>query len=115
MLLVKPVGKGKKRWQIPQIEVSAGENFEEAAHRQALEETGIDADDLNYLGFVDYPKRRLHCFIGHARGGAPQVMRLEIQDAQFFTIEETQQLLDKRSQQLVNGLSSMMGMLKHSA
>jgi ADP-ribose pyrophosphatase YjhB (NUDIX family) len=109
VLLVQPVGNGKKRWQMPQVEADAGEDFEEAAHRQALEETGIDADEVHLLGFVDYPNRRLFCFFGKALSShKPETLHLEIQDARFFPLDEARQLLDKRQKQLLGALESTL-------
>ncbi|MGH7192111.1 MAG: hypothetical protein ACREJM_01100, partial [Candidatus Saccharimonadales bacterium] len=72
-------------------------------------QTGVDVKELGYLGSVDYPKRRLHCFIGIDNQTAhPHKLRLKVKEARFFSISEAAAHLDKRQQQLLGSLMSML-------
>lgn len=115
VLLVHPTGKSK-RWQIPQIAVDADEDLAEAAAQQVRDETGVHAKGLDYLGSVDYAKRKLHCFYGEAKAGdQPQRHHLEINAARFVDLEDAGQILDKRQQQLLRALKSMLMLLREIA
>lgn len=106
VLLVQPVGKGRKKWSIPQVEVDADEDMAEAARAEVADETGVRARSVDYLGFVDYPKYRLHCFFGKAPNNATaQRHHLEVRDAQFIPLAEAMPLVDKRQQKLLSALS----------
>src|SRR5688572_26821176 len=60
VLLVHPSGNYNKRspFSIPKGLPDRGEDVEQAARRETLEETGVAAGPLSPLGTVDYSKSR---------------------------------------------------------
>jgi ADP-ribose pyrophosphatase YjhB (NUDIX family) len=109
VLLVQPIGKGRRKWAIPQVEVGAKEDMAEAARSEVHDETGVKAKSVDYLGFVDYPKYRLHCFFGQSAASAdPHRKHLEVRDAKFIPLEEALELVDKRQQKLLNALRTSL-------
>jgi ADP-ribose pyrophosphatase YjhB (NUDIX family) len=109
VLLVQPIGKGKKKWAIPQVEVDAQEDMAEAARAEVSDETGVQAKTVDYLGFVDYPKYRLHCFFGKAPKSAhPARHHLEVRESKFIPLDEAMELVDKRQQKLLSALSTSL-------
>lgn len=109
VLLVQPIGKGRNKWAIPQVEVDAKEDMAEAARNEAHDETGVTARNVDYLGFVDYQKYRLHCFFGLAPASAqPHRKHLEVREARFIPLDEALDLVDKKQQKLLNALRASL-------
>jgi predicted NUDIX family NTP pyrophosphohydrolase len=115
VLLLHPAGRSKK-WTIPQVEVSGNENFSEAAAKFTSEVAGVTTSSCEYLGSVEYPKRRLHCFFSQAKtDDEPTRHSLEFDGARFFPLHQAQQLLDKRQKQLLDSLTSTLQFYSQSA
>jgi predicted NUDIX family NTP pyrophosphohydrolase len=99
VLIVHPSGNYNRKapWGIPKGEPNPGETeMEQAARRETLEETGLEAGELTSLGHIDYQKskKRVHCFAGPAPAGAePRCASWEIDQARFVTLEEARQLM----------------------
>jgi predicted NUDIX family NTP pyrophosphohydrolase len=98
VLLVHPSGNYNKKapWSIPKGMPEPGEEHEAAARRETLEETGVVAESLTYLGHADYVKsrKRIHCFGGQApRDCQPHCASWEVDRAEFVTIEEAYSLI----------------------
>jgi ADP-ribose pyrophosphatase YjhB (NUDIX family) len=109
ILLVQPIGKGKKKWAIPDVEVDAEEDMAEAARSEVEDETGVHAKSVDYLGFVDYPRYRLHCFFGKVTHAAePHRKHLEVRDVRFIPLDEAMELVDKRQQKLLSALKTSL-------
>ncbi len=76
VLLIHPSGNYNRKapWGIPKGLVDEGENAEQTARRETLEETGVVAGELIDLSTIDYQKsrKRVHAFAGAgaARGHA---------------------------------------------
>lgn len=70
--------------------VEAGENLEHAARREALEETGIELGNLQYLGSQPwpFPSSLMVAFAGVARNTNIHVDGKETQFARWFTRDE---------------------------
>lgn len=93
VLLVHPSGNYNKRspWSIPKGLPDPAEPLEIAARRETLEETGIAAQSLYPLGFIDYTKsrKRVYCFAGEApEHASPHPASWEIDKAEFVSIGE---------------------------
>jgi predicted NUDIX family NTP pyrophosphohydrolase len=86
-----------KPWSIPKGEPDRGESdLELTARRETLEETGIAAGALVFLGEIQYQKsrKRVHCFAGPApEHAAPMCASWEIDQARFVPIDEARTLL----------------------
>jgi predicted NUDIX family NTP pyrophosphohydrolase len=98
VLLVHASGNYNRRapWSIPKGLLDAGENAEQAARRETLEETGVEAGDLIELGYIDYTKsrKRIHAFGGQAPDdAAPHCASWEVDRAEFVTVERALELI----------------------
>src|SRR5690606_3295751 len=93
VLLVHPSGNYNRRapWSIPKGLPEPGEDLETCARRETLEETGVAADKLVPLGFVDYTRsrKRIHGFAGEAPPDArPECASWEVDRAEFLPWQE---------------------------
>jgi len=98
VLLVHPSGNYNKRapWSIPKGLPEEGEDLEDAARRETLEETGVRAGELTDLGTVDYTRsrKRIHAFGGPAPGGAEaRCASWEVDGARFVPLDEARRLI----------------------
>ena len=86
-------------WGIPKGEPNAGEALEVAAHRETLEETGVDVTGpLVSLGHVDYTRsrKRIHAWAAPLPAGAtPKCASWEIDKAELVPIERARTLIHK--------------------
>jgi len=91
----------KNRWSFPKGNIERGEPKDKAALREVKEETGVDAEIVDYLGEVDYwysmELYRIHKFVYYYLmkyiGGDITPQKEEIDEAKFFPIEEVESLL----------------------
>ena len=98
VLLVHPSGNYNrgKPWSIPKGLVDACEEFEAAARRETVEETGVVAGDLESLGSIQYRQsgKRIHCFTGPAPTDArPACASWEVDRAEFVIISQARDCL----------------------
>jgi predicted NUDIX family NTP pyrophosphohydrolase len=99
VLLVHPSGNYNRKapWSIPKGIPDPGEELEEAARRETLEETGVVVTgDLVPLGTIDYTKsrKRIHCFAGKADPTAePTCASWEVDRAEFLPIGRAEELI----------------------
>ena len=109
VLLVHPSGAYNRRapWSIPKGLPEPGESAEEAARRETLEETGVEAGALVELGRVRYRKSRKE-IVGFA-GEAPEsavasCVSWEVDCAEFVSLERARELLHPDQAPLVDRL-----------
>jgi len=93
VLLVHASGNYNKKapWSIPKGGVEEGETLEAAARREVWEETGITAEEIIPIGFMDYQKsrKRIHGWMGLAPTNCqPRCASWEIDRAEFMSLEE---------------------------
>lgn len=100
VLLVHPSGAYNRKapWSIPKGEAdpSEADDFEAAARRETLEETGVRAGDLVSLGTAEYRKsrKRIHAFAGPAPTNAdPRPASWEVDRATFLPLAQARELL----------------------
>jgi predicted NUDIX family NTP pyrophosphohydrolase len=98
VLLVHPSGAYNRRspWSLPKGLVDEGESLEETARRETREETGVTADALTDIGFVDYQKsrKRVFAFAGEAPPGCePRCASWEVDRAEFVPIARAVELI----------------------
>jgi predicted NUDIX family NTP pyrophosphohydrolase len=99
VLLVHPSGNYNrgKPWGIPKGEPDAGEDdLEITARRETLEETGVAATELFFLGHIEYLKsrKRVYCYAGPADADAtPKPESWEIDRAEFMPLDQARQLI----------------------
>jgi predicted NUDIX family NTP pyrophosphohydrolase len=93
VLLIHPSGNYNRKapWGIPKGLVDPGENPEQTARRETLEETGVVAGELVDLSSIIYQKsrKRVHAFAGEAPADAePRVASWEVDQATFLPLDE---------------------------
>jgi NTP pyrophosphohydrolases containing a Zn-finger, probably nucleic-acid-binding len=66
--------------------VEAGENIEEAIHREVREEVGLEVTDLRYFGSQSwpFPHSLMIAYTAEYAGGALRLQQDELDDAQWF-------------------------------
>jgi 8-oxo-dGTP pyrophosphatase MutT (NUDIX family) len=82
-------------WNWQQGKVEQGESIEEAAIREAKEETGYEVSILKKLTVVKDPfprTREIHVFLGEIVGGEPQAPEGEIIQAKWFAPAELEEI-----------------------
>jgi predicted NUDIX family NTP pyrophosphohydrolase len=98
VLLVHPAGNYNRRapWGIPKGQPDPGEDMEQTARRETMEETGVIVGVLEPLGFVDYTrsKKRVHGFAGEAPVGIePRCASWEVDKAEFIEISRARRII----------------------
>jgi predicted NUDIX family NTP pyrophosphohydrolase len=93
VLLIHPSGNYNRRapWGIPKGLVDPGENPEQTARRETLEETGVVAGELVDLSSIVYQKsrKRVYAFAGEAPAAAePRAASWEVDQAEFLPLDE---------------------------
>jgi NAD+ diphosphatase len=76
-----------------------GESLEETAIREVVEETGIKADNVRYLGSQcwPFPSQVMVGFVADYAGGEIKVDTDELEDARWFPVDDLPGLPPKRS------------------
>jgi 8-oxo-dGTP pyrophosphatase MutT (NUDIX family) len=84
-------------WNFPAGKVDPGETFEEAATREAKEESGFDVKIIRKIGiFQTTPTEAVkHAFLAEIVGGEIEYPKEEILDARWFTVDEIYGMKDK--------------------
>lgn len=98
VLLVHPSGNYNRKspWSIPKGLPEPEETLESAARRETQEETGVVAEQLCEIGFIDYTRsrKRVHCFAGKAPAeAAPRCASWEVDGSQFVPLVEAMKLI----------------------
>ena len=93
VLLIHPSGAYHRRtpWGIPKGVPNEGEDLEQTARRETMEETGVAAGELTPLDFIQYHKvsKRVHCFAGPAPAdAAPNCECWEVDGVEFVPLDE---------------------------
>ena len=93
VLLIHPSGPYHRRtpWGIPKGVPDEGEDLEQTARRETIEETGVKAGELTSLDFIQYHKtrKRVHCFTGPAPADAvPNHDCWEVDRVEFVPLDE---------------------------
>jgi 8-oxo-dGTP diphosphatase len=90
-LLVQEKGRVHGLWNWPQGRVEEGESAEEAAVREAKEETGFDTRIEESVAILKdtFPDiKELHVYLATIVGGELTLPKDEILDAKFFSVAE---------------------------
>lgn len=120
VLLVHPAGNYNKKapWSIPKGKPDPGEELEQAARRETLEETGIVApEQLISFGCIAYVKSRkvVHCFAGEVPLTLkPTPASWEVDQAEFLPLEKARKkihpdqlaFLDRLAEVLLNATAT---------
>jgi len=113
ILLVHASGNYNKKsaWSIPKGLPEPGEDLEEAARRETLEETGVVAGILRSIGFIDYTKskKRVHGFMGEAPLDAkPYNASWEVDQACFHELSRAKEIIHHDQLELIERLESIL-------
>ncbi len=114
VLLIHPSGRCHRRtpWGIPKGEPDENEDFEQAARRETLEETGVaTTGQLRSLGFIQYHKasKRVHCFTGPAPADAlPNHECWEVDRAEFMPLEKARRLIHPDQRPFLDRLEALL-------
>lgn len=97
LLLQEKQPKAYMLWNFPAGKVDIGESFEQAAIREAKEESGYDVELIKEIGIfqkisTDAVK---HAFEARIIGGELKFPENEMLDAKWFTFDEIKQMKDK--------------------
>lgn len=114
VLIVHPSGNYniKSPWSIPKGKLDQGENYEQAARRETLEETGIIAPEkLFSLGYVSYKsKKKVHAFVGKIELNViPTCASWEIDKAEFVSLEEAEEKLHPAQKIFIQRFRDLLG------
>lgn len=102
---IRPQGKKPGVWALPKGAIDRGEKPEDAAVREALEETGVHGTLVEKLGDVRYVYtwegervfKVVSFFLLRASrgriGDIEEAMRVEVADAQWLPLDDAQRLL----------------------
>jgi predicted NUDIX family NTP pyrophosphohydrolase len=113
VLLVHPSGAYNRRapWSIPKGLPEPGESAEQAARRETVEETGVQAGRLEELARVRYRKSRkeIVAFAGPAPDdAAPRCASWEVDRAEFVSLARARELLHADQAPLIDELVTRM-------
>ena len=97
-------------WNFPAGMVDVGESLEQAAIREAKEESGYDVElikeiEIFHTFATDVVK---HAYEAKIVGGELHFSEDEILDAQWFTFEEVKQMQDKLRSECILGAISIL-------
>ena len=114
----------QRRWRFGRVGTNQLSNFSfgsengeqvKAARRETIEETGVIAEKLESLGFVEYTKsrKRVHCFWGPAPElAAPHCASWEVDRAEFVNLGKAKDIIHQDQIEFIARLESLIG--KHS-
>src|SRR5947208_2605252 len=114
VLLVHPSGVYNRHspWSILKGLSDGEEDLEATARRETLEETGVTAGELRYLGFIDYKKseKRVHCYAGPAPAdAAPRCASWEVDQTCFVPLGQARELIHRDQQAFLDRLAGEGG------
>jgi predicted NUDIX family NTP pyrophosphohydrolase len=117
VLLIHPSGNYNRKapWGIPKGLVDPGENPEQTARRETLEETGVVAGELVDLSSIIYQKsrKRVHAFAGQAPADAePRVASWEVDQATFLPLDDARQRIHPDQAPFLDRLQELLDRLK---
>jgi ADP-ribose pyrophosphatase YjhB (NUDIX family) len=90
----------KKKWTLPKGRVDPGESISRAALREVLEETGLRASVVEYLGVAESEKKDTHWFLMALEGDEGHHDD-EVDEIRFVKPGKARKLLDSRKDRLV--------------
>jgi predicted NUDIX family NTP pyrophosphohydrolase len=99
-----------KPWSIPKGIPDERESLEDTARRETLEETGVRAGTLVYLGHVTYTKSRkeVHCYAGPASSDEPHCASWEVDQACFKPLDDAKELLHPEQRAFIDRLEEQL-------
>lgn len=112
LLVQEKLGIAIGKWNLPGGRVDVGETIEQAAIREAKEETGYDVVIYQTLPVIhtsiELPV--LHPFAVHITGGQLEFPTDEIMDAQWFAPAQIRTMANLRNTEYVLGSLAVLGL-----
>ena len=110
LLIQEKQSKAYGLWNFPAGMVDVGESIEQAAIREAKEESGYDVElikeiDVFHTNAIDVVK---HAFEAKIVGGELKIPEDEILDAKWFTFDEIKEMKDKLRSEWILGAISIL-------
>lgn len=113
--------RGRSRWGLPKGAVSPGETSEQAALREVLEETGLDAEIIGLLDTIEYffragdtlIKKRVDFYLMRYVSGALTPQLSEVDDVEWVALAEAIQRSSFESEKKL--LSSALEQIEREA
>lgn len=86
VLLARKIGWAPGRYALVAGFVDNGESLEAAVRREIKEETGVDVDEIQYIGSQNwpFPSQLMVGFLAHYSGGDVVVDHTELEEAAWF-------------------------------
>ena len=111
ILLIRREGvHGDGTWSTPGGHLDAGEDLEACAAREALEETGVEVDDIRFRGITNdvFEAEGLHYITVWMegiwkRGDARAIARYELSEVRWFSADDLPENLFRPLHRLVTG------------
>jgi NAD+ diphosphatase len=99
ILLARRPGAPNGRYGLVAGFVEFSESLEEAMMRETLEETGLEITNIRYVGSQSWPfPSQLMCgFVADYAGGEIELRDRELEDAQWFHLDQLPNIAPKRS------------------
>ena len=115
-ILNKRYTLSKLEWEIPAGKVEDGERNEDAALREAKEETGCDLKDLKYLFTFDPANgmllAKVHCFAARVEAEETALDDNEVAGKKWFSIDEALKLFENNETECGVTMLSVLYALK---
>jgi ADP-ribose pyrophosphatase YjhB (NUDIX family) len=105
LLVQEAFEKVRGKWNLPAGRVDKGETFEQAAIREAKEETGFDIKIIKPLITIHQSPQDsvLHAFLAKRTGGTLAFDSDEMLDVAWVSVEEALTKLDLRNEEYIRG------------
>ena len=98
LLVQEGHARARGLWNWQQGKVEGDESIEDAAVREAKEETGYDVSIVRKLGVIEKPfpdTSEIHVFLGEITGGELKIPGGEVIEARWFAQDDLDELKDR--------------------
>jgi NAD+ diphosphatase len=99
ILMTRKAGWAEGRYSLVAGFLDMGECLEEAVVREVREETGVEIDNVRYIGSQSwpFPSQLMTGFVADYAGGEIRIEEKELEDVRWFPVDDLPKLPPKRS------------------